>query len=201
MQKITIIDYRMGNLASLNNAFDVLGIPVVVTSDRKVVERAERLILPGVGAFAPAMDELKKNSLDGILLKKVHEGVPVLGICLGMQLLFSLSHEKGTWKGLDLIKGEILPFTEVQKVPHMGWNSISVVKEDPLFARISHMYAYFVHSYFCLPAREEIVLAVCEYTVTFCAACRQDNLWGVQFHPEKSQQDGLHLLENFSRVT
>jgi len=199
MKTVTIIDYGVGNLASLGNAFRYLDIPHRVTEDPEVIREAEKLVLPGVGAFAAAMERLQETGLQEILLARVAENVPLLGICLGMQVLFSKSYEGGEWQGLDLIPGEVRRFEGVRKIPHMGWNNLFGIRETPLTRDLpADPYVYFVHSYYCMPEDAGHILARCRYGREFCAAVHRNNIWGVQFHPEKSQEVGLRILRNFA---
>ncbi len=197
--EILIVDYGVGNLASLKNAFRAIGVHAVLGSDPQDIENAAKLVLPGVGAFTPAMQKLRDSHLLEPLLKKSKSGTPLLGICLGMQLLFSKSFERGTCEGLDLIPGEVRRFEGVPKVPHMGWNDLKIVRPSPLFKEIPDgTFVYFVHSFYCVPDHPDTVLAVSEYGGAFCAAVRSGNIWGVQFHPEKSHRMGLRILKNFA---
>lgn len=199
MKSITIIDYGAGNLRSLENALKFLKVPVGITSNVETIKKAEKLILPGVGAFAPAMARLREAGIEEILKEKVKAGNPLLGICLGMQLLFSTSYEQGQWTGFDFIPGKVVRFEGVQKIPHMGWNKLLNPKEDVLMENlVESPYVYFVHSYYCIPDGTDTTLAHCEYGQTFSAAVRKDNVWGMQFHPEKSQDIGLQILKNFA---
>lgn len=199
MKKITVIDYGAGNLRSLENAIKFLQVPVEITSDTKVIQNAEKLILPGVGAFAPAMARLEEKGIDNVLKEKVHAGTPLMGICLGMQLLFTTSYEQGQWDGLNLIPGTVVKFEGVKKIPHMGWNELIDIREDKLTMDIpASPFVYFVHSFFCTPEDEAHILASCEYGEKFAAAVHRDNIWGMQFHPEKSQNVGLKILQNFA---
>ncbi len=196
--QVVIIDYGTGNIASLKNSFAFLGIPAVVSSDQTVIQNASKLVLPGVGAFKPAREKLTKNNLDELVSIKARKGTPLLGICLGMQLLFTRSLEFGDCAGLDLIPGKVEAIKGVKKIPHMGWNQIKIVKSDPLFKSIlDQSYFYFVHSFICKPEDTELISAQCTYGQTFCAVVRKENIIGMQFHPEKSGSMGLKLLENF----
>lgn len=197
---ITIIDYGVGNITSLRNAFGALNVSVTVTQDRQAIAAAEKLVLPGVGAFAPAMQRLRDSCLDQIILEKTRQQTPLLGICLGMQLLFTTSSEQGQWPGLNLIPGQVRRFENVNKIPQIGWNQVET-RPVALFSGIcSRPYFYFVHSYYCVPEDEVHCIATCDYGNSFCAAVQKDNIWGVQFHPEKSQADGLKLLHSFASL-
>lgn len=199
MKKITVIDYGAGNLRSLENAIKYLQVPVEITSDIHVIQNAEKLILPGVGAFAPAMARLKENGIDAVLKDNVNSGIPLLGICLGMQLLFTTSYEQGQWAGLNLIPGTVDKFQGVKKIPHMGWNELIDIREDSVTRDLPDSpFVYFVHSFYCTPEKEDHILASCEYGERFAAAVHRDNIWGMQFHPEKSQNVGLKILQNFA---
>jgi len=199
MEPVTIINYGVGNLASLQNACKYLEIPHRVTAEPEQIENAGKLLLPGVGAFRPAMQRLEETGLQEIILAKSTNGTPILGICLGMQLLFSTSYEGGTWAGLNLIPGEVKRFEGVQKIPHMGWNRLYEIRSAPLTEELpDDPYVYFVHSYYCLPEDLADALALCEYGQAFCAAVHRGNIWGTQFHPEKSQDVGLVILRNFA---
>ncbi len=202
MTKVTIIDYGVGNIASLKNAFAALAISADLSAETKDILRAERLILPGVGAFATAMSKLKNRRIDDLIKKKAQDGTPILGICLGMQLLFTASDEQGNRPGLNLIDGCVQHFGTGLKIPHMGWNRIEFARDASLFSDLNTSpYFYFVHSYYCLPTEGTDSIATCMYGFPFCAAINRDNIWGVQFHPEKSRKDGLQLLRNFVTKT
>ncbi|MCF7803132.1 MAG: imidazole glycerol phosphate synthase subunit HisH [Candidatus Marinimicrobia bacterium] len=200
MQKVTIIDYGAGNLASLRNAFKYLDVPVEITSDAVEIRNAEKLVLPGVGAFGPAMDRLRDSGIADAIMEQVEQGTILLGICLGMQLLFTTSYEQGKHNGLDLIPGDVQKFNGVEKVPHMGWNILKPAQDaDPLLAGTPEpAYVYFVHSYYCIPASPEYTIALSDYGNPFAAAVRNDRVWGMQYHPEKSQDVGLTMLQNFA---
>lgn len=196
-----VIDYGVGNLFSLRCSLEKIGETAIVTADPAVLETADRLILPGVGAFGDAMDKLNATGLVPVIKEQVRRGKPVLGICLGMQLLFDKSYEYGEHTGLSLIKGEIRPLSErVQglKIPHMGWNALQMTNEThPLFRYIKNGDAvYFVHS-FCAVRCESDTIAFAEYGVPVTAAVAKENVYGFQFHPEKSGNVGLSLLKAF----
>ncbi len=199
---IALIDYGMGNLRSVQKAFEVCGAAPKVTSKSADIERADKIILPGVGAFGQAMHELKKRKLLGVLKDKVRSGTPYLGLCLGLQLLFS-SSEEGAVKGLGILPGKVKRFSAGKlgplKVPHMGWNTILVKKQGcPLLegAKASD-YFYFVHSFYAVPENKQAVLSTTRYGLEFCSSIWQDNIFATQFHPEKSQTAGLRIIENF----
>jgi len=198
---IAIIDYGMGNLRSVQKAFENLGYRAVITEDRKTVLSAESVVLPGVGAISDAMHRLALNGMDKVIVEVVNQNKPFLGICLGMQLLFDKSHEGGLFEGFKIISGEVvrLQSNSGLKVPHMGWNSLSF-KNDPLFHGLSEsVYVYFVHSYYVDNSIEGII-ATTNYGVDIVAAVRNNNVCGVQFHPEKSGDVGLKILNNFGRM-
>lgn len=195
---IAIIDYDAGNIKSVEKAVKRYGQDVVLTRDAEVLRAADKVILPGVGAFGDAMDKLKKYGLDTVIREVISSGKPFLGICLGLQLLFEESEETPGVKGLGVLKGKIVRIPEVGlKVPHIGWNSLKFEKETPLFNGLSDgAYVYFVHSYY-LKAEEDIVIASTEYATHIHAAVAKDNVFACQFHPEKSSEVGLRILENF----
>ena len=198
---ITIIDYDMGNIGSLQNMIKKAGGKSVYTSDIKEIAKAEKIILPGVGSFDTGMANLRKKNLDKILIKKAKEGTPILAICLGMQLLGKKS-EEGKLNGLGLIDAETKKFNFSKlrgsyQIPHMGWNEIKVVKEDPLFKGLnSRDYFYFVHSYHMI-ANKKDTLTTTDYGFDFVSSVKSNNVYGVQFHPEKSHKTGLRLIKNF----
>jgi glutamine amidotransferase len=198
-----IIDYGAGNLKSVEKALAKLGEPAVVTSDREEILAAERVILPGVGAFGDAMASLKKMELDKVIREVSETGKPFLGICLGLQLLFEGSEESYGVEGLHLLDGQILriPDKEGLKIPHIGWNSLAYPNEGRLFAGIpEESYVYFVHSYYLKATDEKIVRATTEYSTLIHASVEKDNIFACQFHPEKSGAVGLAILKNFVSV-
>ncbi len=201
---IAIVDYQMGNLRSVQKALEHVGAQATVTSDPEEVARAQRIILPGVGAFGDAVHELASRQLTQPILEAIAAGKPFLGICLGLQMLFDVGLEGGTHQGLGVLPGRVEKFPAYpdHKVPHMGWNQVIQEQPDcPLFASIpADAYFYFVHSYFVVPEDPAVTWLSCEYGQKFCAAVWRDNLFATQFHPEKSQRDGLKLLENFSKL-
>lgn len=202
---IAIIDYGVGNLFSLKSSFSAIGQEVVVTKDIDVLKRADKLMLPGVGAFEDAAKKLRDLQLDKVLKDEVNKGKPLLGVCLGMQLLFDKSYEYGEHKGLGLIKGEVKPISEIipnkLKVPHIGWNSLRFKKPDSkLFKYIKEGdYVYFVHSYYATNCQSN-VSAVTEYGAELTAAVEDKNVFGCQFHPEKSSDAGLNILKAFCEL-
>ena len=197
-----IIDYKVGNLHNLKNALDFSSVDNRLVSVADDVRKANRILLPGVGAFAPAMEQLRKSGMLEVLQEKVTAGTPLLGICVGAQLLMDQSEEDGTHVGLGWIPGKVKRFNHQLKIPQMGWNEVSQQKEDPLFQGVDDMmHFYFVHSYHLLVENSEHVLGLSSYGYDFASVVRKDNLWGVQFHPEKSQNVGLQLLKNFCTLT
>jgi imidazole glycerol-phosphate synthase subunit HisH len=198
---IAIVDYGVGNLRSVQKALERVGAEAVVTGEPGELARARAVVLPGVGAFGDGVAQLWARGLFQPVLHQVEAGKPLLGICLGMQLLFEESEEMGQHRGLGLLPGRVVRFPEGDlKVPHIGWNQLRV-SEDPLLAGIKDgSYAYFVHSYYVAPAQPGDVLATTEYGVQFAAVVGRGQVWGAQFHPEKSQEVGLRLLQNFARL-
>ena len=195
---IGIIDYGMGNLRSVLKAIEFLGGEGRVTARAEELDACEKLILPGVGSFGAGMENLRRGGLDEYVRRRAADGTPVLGICLGMQFLLEESEEEGLFQGLGLVKGRVVPFTE-GKIPHMGWNAVEDMR-GPLFDGIpSGTQFYFVHSYFADTA-EEYTLGKTEYYRTFASAVGKNNVFGVQFHPEKSGAAGLQLLRNYMRL-
>lgn len=183
----------MGNLTSVKNAIKYLNLPVNVEDNPKEISKYEKLIFPGVGAFGEAMKNLRESGMDQAILEAAEKGVKIIGICLGMQLLFTKSYEFGENYGLNLISGEVHPFEDKVRlsVPHMGWNNVHSKFDN---WREHEADYYFVHSYYCIPFYDDEVLFTSEYGIQFCSAVMKDNVWGFQFHPEKSQKAGIHLL-------
>ena len=197
---IAMIDYDAGNIKSVEKALQKLGADVIITNDAETILNAEKVILPGVGAFGDAMDNLKKYELVDVIHKVVEKGTPFLGICLGLQLLFERSDETPGVEGLGILKGEILRIPENGdlKIPHMGWNSLHLQNGGRLFKGLSEdSYVYFVHSYYLKAEEEEIVKATTDYSVNIHASVEKDNVFACQFHPEKSSDVGLKILKNF----
>ena len=201
---MVIVDYGVGNLYSLKSSFAFIGEEVTVTSKKEEIEKADKIILPGVGAFGDAMAKLRASGLDKVLIERAKAGVPIMGICLGMQLLFEKSYEYGEHEGLGLIKGEIRPISEVipkdYKIPHIGWNALRFEKNHFLFKYIKEGdCVYFVHSYFATDCKNSVI-ATAEYDKYLTAAVAKDNVLGCQFHPEKSGDVGLNMLKAFCEV-
>ena len=198
-----IIDYDAGNIKSVEKALLKLGDEAVTTRDKDAILRAERVILPGVGSFGSAMQQLKKYELDKVIYEVVQQHKPFLGICLGLQLLFEGSEENGGAEGLGILKGNIVKIPDAPglKIPHIGWNSLSLQNQGRLFAGIADQsYVYFVHSYYLKAEDEHIVKAVTDYGVSIHASVEQDNLFACQFHPEKSSTVGIQILQNFVKL-
>lgn len=210
MTKIIMIDYGASNIRSAQKAFEHIGADVQLTDDPEVVRRASKLVLPGVGAFGSGMAGLDRHNLPEAIQESVRRGVPFLGICVGMQLMFTEGHEMGIHQGLDLLPGKVVKFPDSLtvknsqstinhlKVPHMGWNQLEPAWENPLLDDIqAGDYTYFVHSYYCDPEDATAVLAWTDYGFPFASVVAKDNIYGLQFHPEKSQNVGLTILKNF----
>mgnify|MGYP001009153650 CR=1 FL=1 len=200
---IAIIDYGAGNLQSVRNALDFIGCPGTITSDPAEILSADGIILPGVGAFGSAMAEMERKGLTETIKSAAKSGKPFIGICAGMQLLFEESEESPDVPGLGVLKGRVLlfPADKGLKIPHMGWNSIKTKKESRLLGKLSGSpYMYFVHSYYVKAEDQEIVSALSDYGTTFDAAVEQENLFGCQFHPEKSGAEGISILRRFAEL-
>jgi len=219
---ITIIDYGIGNLRSIEKAFQRVGAEVLRTDRADDLARADHLVLPGVGAFGACADEVRRRGLEQPILDAVARGTPFLGVCVGMQLLFDVSEELGLHHGLGILPGRVVRFEGAfapaavadgeairlsendaprLKVPHMGWNTVSLTRPDPLFEGIQEeAFFYFVHSFHAAPEDLEDVLGLTTYGTTFPAVVARDNVYGVQFHPEKSQHNGLRILKNFAQL-
>lgn len=198
---IAIVDYGMGNLRSVQRAFEYVGAEAIVTDHRATIESASAVVLPGVGAFGKAMSNLKRAGLADVIRQVIARGRPFLGICLGLQLLFKESEEMGQHRGLSVFDGMVKRFNVSLKVPQIGWNQIHVQQASPLLEGVADgSYAYFVHSYYVVPADPEIVLAATDYGINYPSVIGQDNVFGLQFHPEKSQTVGLRILRNFTAL-
>jgi imidazole glycerol-phosphate synthase subunit HisH len=200
MTEIAIIDYGVGNLRSVERAFAATGNPATITDDESILREAKGLVLPGVGAFAACMKALSARGFDGLVRERVIKGTPLLGICVGMQLLFEVSEEFGDAAGLGLIRGRVRRFPHKQVVPQVGWNQIKKRNAHPLLSEVKdEAFFYFVHSYYCEVADKAIVVGETDYGVTYPSVIAHGDLLGVQFHPEKSQAVGLQMLSNFAR--
>lgn len=200
---ISIVDYGMGNLRSVQKAFEKLGVPAKIVTRPDEIEAAEKLVLPGVGAFRDAIHELQRQELVAPIKAHIHADKPFLGICLGLQMLFDVSYEDGEWPGLGVIPGRVVRFQDHPelKVPHMGWNQLEVVGEPRLLQDIPRdAYFYFVHSYFIEPQDDSVIAARTDYGQRFASMIAHKNLFATQFHPEKSQAVGLKLLNNFATL-
>lgn len=208
MKTITIIDYGMGNLRSVQKAFEQVGCTAVVTADPAVVAQADKLVLPGVGAFRDCMRNLEEGGFVAPIKEHVADGKLFLGICLGLQLLFTESEEFGRHQGLGIIPGKVVRFPDgaqekgdLLKVPHMGWNRISIHRPVPLYQGVPDgSFVYFVHSYFVVPDDPAVIATETDYGRTFCSSIWHDNVMATQFHPEKSQAVGLKMLRNFGEM-
>ena len=204
---IAIIDYGVGNLFSLSSSFKSIGADTVVTGDPEIIRKAEKLILPGVGAFRDAAEKLRKSGLDKVIIEETAKGKPLLGICLGMQMLFEKSFEYGEYEGLGLIPGSVVPMKGVipddLKVPHIGWNGLVFPEEKPKSKIFKYLnegdHMYFVHSYYATDC-DEFVSSKTEYGALLTASAEKDNVYGVQFHPEKSGEKGLSILKAFCEL-
>jgi glutamine amidotransferase len=198
---LAIIDYGMGNLRSVQKAFEKIGVTARIVPFPRDLERARGIVLPGVGAFGQAMNNLRTIGWDVALRESVARGVPLLGICLGMQLLFESSEEMGQHEGLGILRGAVKRFDGTLKVPQMGWNQIHIKQPSVLLRDIAEgSYAFFVHSYYCAPRDESVILATTDYGIEFASVVGYENVFGAQFHPEKSQSVGLKMLANFAEL-
>jgi len=200
---ITIIDYGSGNLKSIRNGFQHIGVEAKISRDPNEIKEAEALILPGVGAFGKAMENL--SGFKGAIYNHIDDGKPFLGVCLGLQILFSQSQESPGIKGLDIFKGNVTRFPESlkeegKKIPHMGWNNLQIHQKCPVLNGVKNDYMYFVHSYYVQPVKEDIIIATVDYGVKVPAVVSKDNVIATQFHPEKSGEIGLKMLQNFVKM-
>jgi glutamine amidotransferase len=201
---IAIIDYQMGNLRSVQKGFEKVGHAATITDDPRELARAERIVLPGVGAFEDAITELERRHLVEPIKAAIAAGKPFLGVCLGMQLLFDVSFEGGEFAGLGIIPGRVVRFQvpAEYKVPHMGWNACKVVHRSPVLGDTPNgTHFYFVHSYHCVPDDPAVISLTADYPQPFVAAIWKENIFATQFHPEKSQSAGLQLLKNFAEMS
>ena len=200
MTQIAIIDYGVGNLRSVEKAFAATGCQAIVSADEKLLRGAERLVLPGVGAFGACMQALVERGFDDLVRDRVKAGTPLLGVCVGMQMLFEESDEFGRTAGLGVLPGYVRRFSNDLVVPQVGWNQIHQRASHPLFEDIADQsFFYFVHSFYCEPAQDDVSIGETDYGVTYASVVALHNVCGVQFHPEKSQAAGLQLLQNFAR--
>ncbi|QDU30959.1 Imidazole glycerol phosphate synthase subunit HisH 1 [Anatilimnocola aggregata] len=203
MSRVAIIDYQMGNLRSVQKGFERVGWHAEIVSDPRQIGPTDKLVLPGVGAFGDAIAELRRRDFVPVIQEAIAAGRPFLGICLGLQMLFDVGYEHGEHEGLGILRGKVLKFDLPHefKVPHMGWNKGHIVRQAPILkdtAQDTHF--YFVHSYYVVPEDPSVVAIETDYGHPFCAAVWRDNLFATQFHPEKSQADGLKLLKNFAEL-
>ncbi|MYC15206.1 MAG: imidazole glycerol phosphate synthase subunit HisH [Gemmatimonadetes bacterium] len=196
---IAVIDYGMGNLRSVQKAFEHVEAKAVIVDRPEDIDAAERVVLPGVGAFGDAMNNLRTAGLIAPIIRAISEGRPFLGICLGLQLMFAESEEMGRHKGLDILPGKVKRFPEGQRVPQIGWNEVQIQRETALLDGVpDRSYFYFVHSFFVASERDEDVVGVTDYGIDYASIAGNDRAFGVQFHPEKSQDAGLKILKNFA---
>lgn len=193
---IAILDYGMGNLRSVSKAFSKLGFDCIITSDPSCVMKADKLVIPGVGAFSKAIKNLREKCLDKVIFEFEKTNKPILGICLGMQLLFDKSYEFGEYEGLGIIKGSVEKFKCDLKIPHMGWNNIECTDNCTILKNVNKEQVYFVHSYHVI-SDKKYASAYTNYGYDFICACQKNNVFGVQFHPEKSGEVGMKILKNF----
>jgi imidazole glycerol-phosphate synthase subunit HisH len=195
---VAIIDYGVGNLRSVEKAFAATGCEAIISGDESVLRKAEKLVLPGVGAFAACMKALTERGFDQLVKERASEGAPVLGVCVGMQLLFDESKEFGSTRGLGLLRGSVRRFGNELVVPHIGWNRIQQKRSHALFEGVEDgSFCYFVHSFYCEPVDQTVIVGETEYGVPYASVVAEKNVCGVQFHPEKSQDVGLRMLRNF----
>lgn len=197
---IGIIDYKLNNLRSVQKAFEKVGASAFISSDAKELSLADRLVLPGVGAFGKAMENIRSLGLEELICTNAKDGKPLIGICLGMQLLFTRSSENGMHDGLNLIGGEVKRFPDTMKVPHIGWNQMEIQHQSKILKSVvDKSFVYFVHSYYAQP-QEQVTLTTTEYGFHFTSVVQKERIFGIQFHPEKSQIAGLQMLKNFSEL-
>jgi glutamine amidotransferase len=196
---IAIVDYGMGNLKSVEKGFKKLGVDARIISEPSAVDNAKGIVLPGVGAFKDCVKNLTDTKLAGSIMRSIAKGKPFLGICLGLQVLFTESDEFGRCKGFDIFRGKVICFPKSDlKVPHIGWNTLNIIKKPPILDGIEDKsYFYFVHSFYVVPESKEIVACTTDYGITFTSMIWKDNIFAVQFHPEKSQESGLKVLKGF----
>ena len=196
---MAVVNYGVGNLRSIRKGLEKSGAQVKVTHNSTDLRSADAIVLPGVGAFAPAVKNMEP--IADVVAEAMNDGTPILGVCLGLQLLFTRSSEGGSIKGLDFISGEVVKLPESVKTPQMGWNTINFTKSHPLLDGVKdHSYVYFVHSYYPQPTDPDVVVATTEYGVSFASMVAKKNIFATQFHPEKSSKTGLMMLKNFVRI-
>ena len=204
MGKVIVVDYGMGNLRSVAKALETVGIDVKVSSKKQDIKDAKALVVPGVGAFGDAIKNLDKLGLIDEIVKSVESGKPYFGICLGLQILYEYGYEFGKHRGLGILKGDVVRFENKKgfKIPHMGWNQIWKKNNKEMYKDIKDgEFFYFVHSFYVRPTDNTTISSTTDYINEFCSAVEKDNIWAVQYHPEKSQKAGLKLLENFKKFT
>jgi glutamine amidotransferase len=197
--QVAVVNYGVGNLRSIKRGLEKSGAQVLITHDSTKLHRSDAIVLPGVGAFAPAVKNLMP--LTDVVKEAMEAGKPILGVCLGLQLLFTRSNEGGSTRGLGFIKGDIVKFPDTVKIPQMGWNTIDFAQAHPLLEEVQdHSYVYFVHSYYPQPLDPKVIVATTEYGVKFPSMVAKQNLFATQFHPEKSSKTGLTILKNFMKI-
>jgi glutamine amidotransferase len=197
---VAIVDYRMNNLRSVQKAFEHSGSDAVISSDPEILRKADKLVLPGVGAFGKSIETIRDGGFDRIIIDHAAAGKPLLGICLGMHLFFTRSEEFGIHEGLNILEGSVVRFSQTLKVPHIGWNQIKQRRSSPIVNGVKDSaYVYFVHSYYCVPS-DDIVVTSTDYGIEFPSIVQSKNIFGIQFHPEKSQSAGLIILKNFASL-
>jgi imidazole glycerol-phosphate synthase subunit HisH len=195
---IAIVDYGMGNLRSVEKGFLKVGVDARVVTEPRAVDDAHAVVLPGVGAFKDCMRNLREMSLMEPIIRSIQKGKPYLGICLGLQILFTESEEFGIYKGLDIMPGKVVRFQVDLKVPHMGWNNVKILRRHPIFEGVKdESFFYFVHSYYVVPDDYNVIATTSDYGITFTSMVWRENILATQFHPEKSQENGLRILKNF----
>lgn len=197
---IIVVDYGMGNLRSVSKAFEAVGAEVKVSSKPKDIKNSKAIVVPGVGAFGDAIKHLKELNLYDEIINHINNKKPYFGICLGLQILFEKGYEFGEHRGLGIIKGKVIRFKQKEgyKIPHMGWNQVNIKQKEGLFTDIKNSeFFYFVHSFYVVPEDSKVIASTTDYINKFCSSIKIDNIWAVQFHPEKSQKPGLKLIKNF----
>lgn len=197
---ITVVDYGMGNLRSVAKAFEAVGANIKVSSKPEDIKNSKAIVIPGVGAFKDAIKHLKELNLYDEIINHINDKKPYFGICLGLQILFEKGYEFGEHRGLGIIKGKVIRFTQKEgyKIPHMGWNQVNIKQKNGLFKNIKNSeFFYFVHSFYVVPEDSRVIASTTDYINEFCSSIQIDNIWAVQFHPEKSQKPGLKLIKNF----
>ena len=196
---ISIVNYKVGNLQNIQNAFSTLGFSSQIINNPEELKTAEKIVLPGVGSFGYCMQMIKKHHFDEIIVEKIQQGKTLLGICVGMQILFEWGEEKGMHQGLGVVKGKVVKLQSKYKVPQVGWNKVFFENSPHNYQK--NLWFYFVHSYHCIPEDKKIIFASCNYGQKIVSIIQKENLWGTQFHPEKSQADGLNFLKQFATIS